>query len=275
MSAAASPVRVLYHGSLFTLGEFHLEPDDARWHQDNEIGEGYHVVFPGTAVRIAHEGREPVVTDANTVVLYEPHQVYRRDLLSERGDHCTFVVVEPSLLASLMGVSDPDRIAFDDTHRVAPSRSYLLQRLAARTASATGDRLAVEEAIVRALAPLFASDTTRPSWQRIVEDARALLAARYAENLSLAEIAASVFVSPFHLARTFRAHTGMSIHGYRTQLRLRAALLLLDGDDTLAGIAAATGFASHAHLTDAFRRTFGVPPSRARDLAAMSTMLEA
>jgi AraC family transcriptional regulator len=47
--------------------------------------------------------------------------------------------------------------------------------------------------------------------------------------------------------------------------RLRDALeMLLDTRDSISQIALSVGFASHSHLTDAFRREFGVPPRTLR-----------
>ena len=40
----------------------------------------------------------------------------------------------------------------------------------------------------------------------------------------LSELAQNLDASPFHLARLFRRHTGLSLHGYRTRVRLLSAL---------------------------------------------------
>ena len=55
------------------------------------------------------------------------------------------------------------------------------------------------------------------------------------------------------------------MHGYLTDLRLRAALDAMrpSGGD-LARVATDAGFSHHSHLTDLFTRRFGMPPSRAR-----------
>ncbi len=66
--------------------------------------------------------------------------------------------------------------------------------------------------------------------------------------------------SPFHLSRVFREQTGSSLHAYRTEARLRAGLERIADGEGLAGLAADLGFASQAHLTDRFRRVFGVTP---------------
>ncbi len=71
--------------------------------------------------------------------------------------------------------------------------------------------------------------------------------------------------SPFHLSRLVRQATGLPIHRLLVRCRLRHALdLMLESRDGLAKIAGATGFASHSHLTDSFRREFGVPPDAIR-----------
>jgi len=72
----------------------------------------------------------------------------------------------------------------------------------------------------------------------------------------------------FHACRVFHATAGTTIHGFRRELRLRHALArILDGDEPLADIALAIGFASHSHLTNQFRARFGIPPARARSPA--------
>jgi AraC-like DNA-binding protein len=103
----------------------------------------------------------------------------------------------------------------------------------------------------------------RYSWRRVADEARHQLAGRFSERLHLEELAASCGVSTFHLCRVFRAVTGETVHRYLTRLRLRAALFEVGHrQDDLAGLALEIGFSSHSHFTHAFRREYGVPPSR-------------
>jgi AraC-like DNA-binding protein len=91
---------------------------------------------------------------------------------------------------------------------------------------------------------------------------------------TLAELAAPLGVSPFHLARLFRRVTGSSIHQYRLELRLREAHgRLLDGERDLTALALDLGFADHAHFANAFRRRYGAPPSRVRGARRRSATL--
>ena len=88
------------------------------------------------------------------------------------------------------------------------------------------------------------------------------LALRFAEHESVAAITDAVGVSPAHGARVFRRSTGLSIHAYRTALRLHAILdRLLDPAIDLSAAALDVGFSSHSHMTAAFREAFGAPPS--------------
>jgi AraC-like DNA-binding protein len=62
----------------------------------------------------------------------------------------------------------------------------------------------------------------------------------------------------------FQQQTGMPVHRYLTQLRLRAALERLADADDITSLAIDLGFSSHSHFTDVFRREFGKTPSEYR-----------
>jgi AraC-like DNA-binding protein len=117
---------------------------------------------------------------------------------------------------------------------------------------------------------------TRRDHAELAEAAKELLAARMAERLSLAALAAALHVSPFHLARVFRARTGFSLSGYVHGLRLRAAVerLAAEPDTDLSRLAVELGYYSPSHFCDRFRATFGRPPSAVRG-AQLRTIVEA
>jgi AraC-like DNA-binding protein len=82
---------------------------------------------------------------------------------------------------------------------------------------------------------------------------------------TLDDVADAACCSLFHLARLFRRHTGMSLHGYRQRLRLAAALQRLEeGERDLAALAHDLGYSSQSHLGAVFRRELGVTPAQAR-----------
>ena len=66
--------------------------------------------------------------------------------------------------------------------------------------------------------------------------------------------------------RDSRAGAPFSLHAYRNQLRLRAALERLHEPGVeLIEIALDLGFSSHSHFTETFRRSFGKTPSVVRE----------
>ena len=82
-------------------------------------------------------------------------------------------------------------------------------------------------------------------------------------NLSLAEIAAAINISPTHFSRLFKRATGSSPHQYVIQQRVeRAKFLLKTTDLAIANIALQVGFSSQSHLTQHFKRLTGVTPKQ-------------
>ena len=95
-----------------------------------------------------------------------------------------------------------------------------------------------------------------------------IIEARMDSSLTVLEIANHLGLSAGFFNRAFKAATGKTPHDYIVDRRIsRARLLLRRSDLGLADVAAASGFASHAHMTSQFRRRLGTSPSRLRDPA--------
>lgn len=107
-----------------------------------------------------------------------------------------------------------------------------------------------------------------------VQRARQFMAGQGSAGWTLHDVADAACCSLFHLARQFRRHTGLSLHGYRQRLRLAAALQRLeDGERDLAALAYELGYCSQSHLGEAFRRDIGVTPAQARCALAASARI--
>jgi AraC family transcriptional regulator len=87
----------------------------------------------------------------------------------------------------------------------------------------------------------------------------------YAQDLSVAELAAVANVSPSHFARLFKRTIGMAPHEYLIACRIeRAKKLLLTEDISIHEIASQCGFADQSHLTRHFQRVVGMTPGELR-----------
>lgn len=84
-------------------------------------------------------------------------------------------------------------------------------------------------------------------------------------DITLAEVAGSAGLSPFHFARAFKQTTGLTPHQYLVGLRVeRAKALLGRGDITLAEVGYRAGFKNQSHFTTLFRRLTSVTPGQYR-----------
>jgi AraC-like DNA-binding protein len=95
--------------------------------------------------------------------------------------------------------------------------------------------------------------------------AKDLADGRYAEPLTVADLAAAARLSPAHFSREFRRAFGESPHQYLLTRRLeRAASLLRSTDWSVARICVSVGLSSVGSFTVSFGRMFGMPPTAYR-----------
>jgi AraC family transcriptional regulator len=101
-----------------------------------------------------------------------------------------------------------------------------------------------------------------PSWVGRIRDA---LHDRFAEALTLGQLAALVGLHPAYLAAAFRRHCRCSVGEYVRRLRVEEACRRLTAtDEPLAQVALAAGFSDQSHLTRVFKRHLGVTPAAYR-----------
>jgi len=80
--------------------------------------------------------------------------------------------------------------------------------------------------------------------------------------IGLIELASAAGFSRMHFARTFRVSTGLRPHDYLVLRRVDyAKRLLLNSESSIATVARLSGFSTHAHFTNVFRRVVGNTPS--------------
>jgi AraC-like DNA-binding protein len=228
------------------------------------------------------------VVDAVTALCVNAGDVVRLLDAWPAGNRAAVITVDPELYTCdpLTGAPSRDRARIPAGAVVLSSTALLLaQRLrrnqpseaprtvpAVRLSGAT-DRSRLVMAFVRALfsgtddrSATVAGRRRNPVRWRVLADAvKQEIGAGPAAPHRIKDLAAQLDASPFHLARVFRAETGLSIHQYLLRLRMAAALARL-GDDSISisRLALDLGFSSHSHFTVAFQRLFGASPASVR-----------
>ena len=280
---------------LLRIGSFAVEPTDPRFAQAGQMHR-HEFVFPRTSVWIHREGQAPFLADPTVVTYYNRGEPYTRSQASARGDRCDWFAIDDAVLLELLRAHEPaaeerPQQPFPFTHGPSDPVSYGWQRLAvARAAAGAADPLELDELMLRVLArvlrlayarrdvgpPTPPAPPERGRSRELALRVQAVLADRFAEPLSLAALARQVASSPYHLCRAFKAATGLTLHAYRMQLRLRHALeRIAEPAADLAAVALDLGFASHSHFTAAFTATFGEPPSAFRRHASGRAVIAA
>jgi AraC family transcriptional regulator len=271
--------KLLFGGETLAVGSHRLPSCDPRFESYGPTS-GFFIVFPRNSTMLEYAGGDRFLSSPAVAPLYNRGQEYRRRKISEEGDFCEWFAIAPEVLRELVGRFDPaaadsDR-PFRFSHVRVEPRDYLEQRAVVEALSAgAAEPLYVEETMLNVVSRLLARAYRRaaapPDRHPRAEDAAALLGRTFTENWSLTRIAREVGSSPFHLARSFKRTVGTTIHQHRLVLRLHASLdMLRDGREDISRVAQDLGFADHSHFTAAFRRRFGITPSRYRARATFS-----
>ena len=281
--------RVLHASALVTVRDSVCGERRAGVGQEKRATE-HMLEFARRGVYLTHRGpaaRETVAVEPAHVVLFNRDAPFRVSHPTDHGDATTTLVFADEVARDAAirhdrGTWRDDAAPFTTSHVLADPdtliRLHTLRRRlrigAAAATEAEETALEILDAVVRGAArargarPNARRATTRRARRELVEAVKARLAAEPAADVSLATLAREMATSPFHLARTFRAEAGLPVHQFLLRLRTTTALARL-GDPSLplSVLAHELGFASHAHLTTAFRRVFGVAPSWVRRTA--------
>ena len=100
----------------------------------------------------------------------------------------------------------------------------------------------------------------------VITDARLkrvmdVISTRFAEPLTLEELASEACISKFHFARLFHEKTGMAPHAYLTQHRLeKACQLLRETDVSISNVGSTCGYTSAAHFSKSFSLRYTIAP---------------
>jgi AraC family transcriptional regulator len=99
--------------------------------------------------------------------------------------------------------------------------------------------------------------------KRAIEEARK----RLDQRMSISDLAAVAFLSPFHFCRVFRRITGVSPARFFRAMRMEAAQqLILESNRSVTDVSLDVGFQSLGTFTTSFSQATGVSPRRLRRL---------
>ncbi|MEZ4655502.1 MAG: AraC family transcriptional regulator [Candidatus Eisenbacteria bacterium] len=231
-----------------------------------ELESGWRVVSPGDVIFVNPGTIRSMETPARSLM---------------RGDYLWFP--EETIVAAMAeidpSVREREARPFHEYNAPLDLRTFLLERRLFRylLESPAPDPLFVEEMAHEVLGGclrLLCTGTdratrtatrsaTRSARDLAVETAKQFVADNLTRSFHSTEVGHAVNVSPTHLREIFRRRTGVSLHRYVTDLRLKAAFDRLGdyrGSYTQLGLD--LGFCSGQHFCNTFRQRFGASPRR-------------
>jgi AraC family transcriptional regulator len=206
----------------------------------------------------------PCPAAGETVLVYNPPGTTHRDHFAQGYGSFFAVSIRPdAAAAALAELAAPD----GPLYLKASYQHGLAMKIAAACAL-EAESLSLETLCLELLGSLDRraqrEPAAPPGW---LNAALELLYDRYAEELTVAQIAAAVGVHRVYLARTFRRHFGCTPGEFTRFRRLERSLaLLLDERRSLAEVALHSGFADQSHFSKAFARCLGLSPREYRSL---------
>jgi AraC-like DNA-binding protein len=215
--------------------------------------------------------RETHTTPALGIIVLNPGDAHTGEAASEAGFHYRALYPSAALMAAVAGEVEGTggRVPRFSTPRI--DDEGLARRLVQTHRVLVDGTTALrgEELMLETLVDLVSRHADRSGGtpevgreRQSVRRVREYIEARFDRDVTLTELAEVVGLSPFHLARVFRAEVGLPPHAYLESVRVREAQRLIRSGQPLAEVAHRVGFADQSHLTHRFRRLVGVTPGR-------------
>ncbi|MBZ0295881.1 MAG: AraC family transcriptional regulator [Anaerolineae bacterium] len=98
--------------------------------------------------------------------------------------------------------------------------------------------------------------------RKAIQLVRRYIEERFAEGISLQDLADRVALSPYYLLRVFHDEVGMPPYTYLESVRIRHAQQLIAAGRPLVDVALDVGFSSQSNFTRHFKRIIGVTPGQ-------------
>lgn len=273
--------RTAYQSKIVSIGLVETTREAEVWGLDTSTAHGVAISFATApyAVDLLAEGRRVVATPGRAL-LVNPRTPFRRDATYRRDLGNEFLTFHEQMVAdtaaSLGGASDydPER-PFREIDVPLSAETFRRQRaLAAYVFSnRSPDPLEVEEAALLILREVVRGQGPRPAEVRrrqtesahrdAVVAAQEYIVRNLDRPLRLREIGAEAAMSPAHLCGVFRRISGRSVQEFIRDARLAWAYgEIPDYSGRLSELAMRVGYRDGNYFSSAFRRHFGVSPTR-------------
>jgi len=268
---------LLFRSDLVKVGTFECAADNPCFRVseplDNDV-----FVLPKKPLWIRRDDDEYQFVEPGAILMHRAGSRLERRRASNLGERTYWFGVHPDSFVDALRRYD---LSTEDMGGALIADLQFRHRLAVllkQIESNQWDRLAVEEEVLTLFFGICerradqvkrltqARGVTVERQRRLVCRARAFLDAHLSETIGLEIVARDAGTSLYHLCRVFREQTGLTMHAYRTRQRLGRALDRLVGGSSanLTDLALDLGFSSHSHLSRAFQKQMGVPPSAIR-----------
>jgi AraC-like DNA-binding protein len=116
--------------------------------------------------------------------------------------------------------------------------------------------------LIKRYADISSTEQRLGKEKNAIQMARTYIDERFADGISLNELAQYVALSPYYLLRAFRAEVGMPPYAYLESVRIRHAQRLIEAGKPLADVAVEVGFSSQSHMTRRFKKIIGATPGQ-------------
>jgi AraC-like DNA-binding protein len=234
-----------------------------QWSASYEVASP-RIVLPSSGNTAFRMAGQDLLLDGLTALSLPPGLPYQMKHLAGATRASIVVSAQPAAASAL-----PDAPPACAAWSLAPRALWLLRRHWRGLARGVEGLEATQPMLQRVLKHSPPATRGQGRSARAVQRAQQFMVERisdpHAPRWTLDDVADAACCSLFHLARSFRKHTGLSLHGYRQRLRLAAALQRLEeGERDLAALAHELGYSSQSHLGSAFAREIGVTPAEAR-----------
>lgn len=218
-------------------------------------------------------GREEGFVGAGDIALINPGQVHSGVPAQDVAVTYRMLYFDIAFMQKAANDLDNGKDTLPEFTTVVVTHPVLRQRLSAayHSIATHADPLEIESLLFEALAALLSgyagfrrTDCNKQIHPRAVRQAKDVLMANLDQKITLKALARAVGISPFHLLRLFKRHTGLSPHQYRTQGRIDMAKALLRKGVPFAQVALETGFTDQSHFTNRFKQLTAATPRQYR-----------